>query len=149
MGQGGSLGGQFPRVSGHLSRREAGSEIARVRKHPSPSPRRGSRKGRGRCKGTNGRGQVRGGQFPRVSGHLSRRGATFENGRGQVRGGQPGASSSKLADCRQLNCACPVPAPTSVGALVGATARMNSDCGIAIKRYPAFVSRLLLFLARK
>jgi hypothetical protein len=27
-------------------------------------------------------------EFPRVSGHLSRRGATFENGRGQVRGGQ-------------------------------------------------------------
>jgi len=76
------LGFEFPRVSGHLSRREAGSEIARVRKHPSPSPRRGSRKGRGRCKGT--------------------------NGRGQVRGGQPGASSSKLADCSQLNCACPV-----------------------------------------
>ena len=29
-------------------------------------------------------------EFPRVSGHLSRRGATFKNGRGQVLGGQPG-----------------------------------------------------------
>jgi len=29
-------------------------------------------------------------EFPRESGHLSRRGATFENGRGQVLGGQPG-----------------------------------------------------------
>jgi hypothetical protein len=28
-------------------------DIARVRKHPRPSPRRGNRKGRGRCKGTN------------------------------------------------------------------------------------------------
>ena len=29
-------------------------------------------------------------EFPRESGHSSRRGATFENGRGQVLGGQPG-----------------------------------------------------------
>ena len=38
--------------------------IARVRKHPSHRSRRANRKGRGRFKGANGRGQVLGGQFP-------------------------------------------------------------------------------------
>ena len=36
-----------------------------------------------------GRGKSPGGQFPRVSGHSSRRGARSQNGRGQVSGGQP------------------------------------------------------------
>ena len=34
--------------------------------------------------------RTQGFEFPRESGHLSRRGATFENGRGQALGGQPG-----------------------------------------------------------
>ena len=45
--------GQFPRESGDSFYRGASGEIARVRKHPSPSPRRGFRKGRGVCMGTN------------------------------------------------------------------------------------------------
>ena len=42
---------EFPRVSGHLSRRGTSIEIARVRKHPSPPTRRGNRKGHGRVSG--------------------------------------------------------------------------------------------------
>jgi hypothetical protein len=42
---------EFPRVSGHLSHRGASNEIARVRKHPSPSTRRGNRKGHVRVSG--------------------------------------------------------------------------------------------------
>jgi len=49
-------GFEFPRESGQSSRRGATLQIARVRQHPSHPTRRGSRKGRGRCMGTNGRG---------------------------------------------------------------------------------------------
>ena len=43
--------GQFPRESGDSFYRGASGEIARVRKHPSPSTRRGNRKGHGRVSG--------------------------------------------------------------------------------------------------
>jgi hypothetical protein len=44
---------EFPRGSEKPTRREATSQIARVREHPSNPTRRGSCKGLGRCKGTN------------------------------------------------------------------------------------------------
>jgi hypothetical protein len=49
---------KFPGVSGNTTRREATNQFARVRKHTSHPTRRGNRKGQGRRKGTNERGQV-------------------------------------------------------------------------------------------
>jgi hypothetical protein len=49
-----------PRASGHLSRRGATCQIARVRQHPSHPTRRGNRKGRGGVRGPMGGGRSEG-----------------------------------------------------------------------------------------
>ena len=51
--RGGCAGDQFLRLGGELFHRGASNQIARVRKHPSHSTRRGNCKGQGRRKGTN------------------------------------------------------------------------------------------------
>ena len=65
-----SMPSEFPRASGLLLHHGMTNQIARVRKHPSHRSRRANRKGRGRFKGTNGQGQVLGGQAPSDSSRL-------------------------------------------------------------------------------
>ena len=60
-------------------------------------------------------------EFPRVSGHLSRRGATFENGRGQVRGGPSPAHAGRRHFRIQTN-------NRLAMLLIAFTMELNDDC---------------------
>ena len=75
--RGGCSGDQFLRLGGKPFHRGANNQIARVRKHPSHSTRKGNCKGQGRCKGTNREGQVLGVQYATHSNLFFR---VFEDG---------------------------------------------------------------------